>query len=160
MEKRKLGVLDVSAVGLGCMGFSHAYGAATEKNEAIHMIQEAVSVGYTFSEATEDYLRRANAVCPVAAVENRYSMMARHYEPLFPVLEELGVGLVAFSPMANGLLTGNTARIPSLTRKPTTAAQCRSSPRTAMRKTVHCSTSCTKPQTAKTQHRDRFPWHG
>ena len=29
MEKRKLGVLDVSAVGLGCMGFSHAYGAAT-----------------------------------------------------------------------------------------------------------------------------------
>lgn len=32
--------------------------------------------------------------------------MARHYEPLFPVLEELGIGLVAFSPMANGLLTG------------------------------------------------------
>ena len=51
-------------------------------------------------------VRRSNAVCPVAAVENRYSMMARHYEPLFPVLEELGVGLVAFSPMANGLLTG------------------------------------------------------
>ena len=33
-------------------------------------------------------------------------MMARHYEPLFPVLEELGIGLVAFSPMANGFLTG------------------------------------------------------
>lgn len=33
-------------------------------------------------------------------------MMVRHYEALFPVLEELGVGLVAFSPMANGLLTG------------------------------------------------------
>ena len=33
-------------------------------------------------------------------------MMARHYEALFPVLEELGVGFVAFSPMANGLLTG------------------------------------------------------
>ena len=33
-------------------------------------------------------------------------MMARHYEPVFPILEELGVGLVAFSPMANGLLTG------------------------------------------------------
>ena len=32
--------------------------------------------------------------------------MARHYEALFPVLEELGVGFVAFSPMANGLLTG------------------------------------------------------
>lgn len=32
--------------------------------------------------------------------------MARQYESLFPILEELGVGLVAFSPMANGLLTG------------------------------------------------------
>jgi aryl-alcohol dehydrogenase-like predicted oxidoreductase len=39
-------------------------------------------------------------------VENRYSMMARDYEELFPLLEELGVGLVAFSPMANGILTG------------------------------------------------------
>lgn len=58
------------------------------------------------SEATEGYLRRAHAVCPVAAIQNRYSMMARHHEALFPVLEELGVGFVAFSPMANGLLTG------------------------------------------------------
>lgn len=45
-------------------------------------------------------------MCPVTAVQNRYSMMARHYEPLFPILEELDVGLVAFSPMANGFLTG------------------------------------------------------
>ena len=42
----------------------------------------------------------------MTAVENRYSMMARQYEELFPLLEELNVGLVAFSPMANGLLTG------------------------------------------------------
>jgi aryl-alcohol dehydrogenase-like predicted oxidoreductase len=33
-------------------------------------------------------------------------MMARHHESLFPVLEELGIGFVAFSPMANGFLTG------------------------------------------------------
>ncbi|MBP2653623.1 MAG: putative oxidoreductase, aryl-alcohol dehydrogenase like protein [Firmicutes bacterium] len=33
-------------------------------------------------------------------------MMARHYEPLFPVLEELNIGFVAFSPMVNGFLTG------------------------------------------------------
>lgn len=44
-------------------------------------------------------------VCSVAAVQNRYSMMARRHETLFPVLEELGVGFVAFSPLANGLLT-------------------------------------------------------
>lgn len=42
----------------------------------------------------------------MTAVENRYSLMARWHENLFPVLEELGVGFVAFSPMANGFLTG------------------------------------------------------
>lgn len=42
----------------------------------------------------------------MTAVQNRYSMMARWHESLFPVLEELNVGFVAFSPMANGLLTG------------------------------------------------------
>ena len=219
MENRILGNgLVVSAVGLGCMGFSHAYGAPTDRKEAISMIHSAYEMGYTFfdtaevygtpedphqneeivgealrwvrdqvkivskfgirfdmsssqvnhplvpdarkevilssvegslrrlktdhidlyfqhridpavepeevagvmaeliregkilhwgiSEADEEYLRRAHAVCSVTAVENRYSMMARQYEELFPVLEELGVGLVAFSPMANGFLTG------------------------------------------------------
>ena len=42
----------------------------------------------------------------MTAVQNRYSMMARWHEALFPVLEELNVGFVAFSPMGNGLLTG------------------------------------------------------
>lgn len=219
MEKRILGKdLSVSAIGFGCMGFSHAYGAATPENDAVYMLQKAYDIGYTFfdtaevygtaddphvnevivgkalkqvrsnvqiaskfgihfdmtssrvnkplipdsrpetirasvegtlkrlqtdyidlyfqhridpsvepetvaevmnsliregkilhwgiSEATESYLRRANAVCPVTAVENRYSMMARHHASLFPVLEELGIGFVAFSPMANGLLSG------------------------------------------------------
>ena len=58
------------------------------------------------SEANEEYLRRADAVCPVAAVENRYSIMARWHKPLFPVIEELDVALAAFSPLANGFLTG------------------------------------------------------
>lgn len=219
METRILGKdLTVSAVGLGCMGFSHAYGAPTDEKETIRLLRRAFDLGYTFfdtaevygtpenphinealvgkalapvreqvviatkfglqfdfdsgkvpiplipdshpetirrsvegslrrlgmdhidiyfqhridpavepeevagvmadlikegkithwgiSEANEEYLRRAHAVCPVTAVENRYSMMARQYEGLFPVLEELGVGLVAFSPMANGFLTG------------------------------------------------------
>lgn len=219
MKTRVLGTdLTVSSIGLGCMGFSHAYGAPTEEREAVRAIRSAFDLGYTLfdtaevygtqadphanerlvgealrgirdqvqivskfgihfdetspsvnkplvpdarpetirasvegslkrldtdhidlyfqhridptvepevvagvmadliregkithwgvSEANEDYLRRAHAVCPVTAVENRYSMMARHYEALFPVLEELHIGLVAFSPMANGLLTG------------------------------------------------------
>ena len=216
MNTRTLGAdLTVSAVGLGCMGFSHAYGAPTEKKEAIRSIRAACDLGYTlfdtaetygtaadpheneklvgealkdvrnsvqivtkfgirFDETStavnkplipdsrpetirssvegslrrlqtdhidlyfqhrmdprvepeavarvmadliregkithwgisEDYLRRAHAVCPVTAVQNRYSMMARQHEALFPVLEELHIGFVAFSPMANGLLTG------------------------------------------------------
>lgn len=230
MNHRILGNdLQVSALGLGCMGFSHAYGAPMEKDEAIRMIRQAVEMGYTFfdtaeiygpqenpydnerlvgealapcrdkvkiatkfgirfdlssqqvpypivtdsspkriresvegsltrlrtdhidlyfqhridvnttpeevadvmaslikegkilhwgiSEANEDYLRRAHSVCPVTAVENRYSMMARHYEPLFPVLEELGVGLVAFSPMANGFLSGQYGKNENFDKK-------------------------------------------
>jgi len=70
------------------------------------LIREGKILHWGISETDEAYLRRAHAVCPVTAVQNRYSMMARHYEALFPTLEELGVGFVAFSPMANGLLTG------------------------------------------------------
>ena len=211
MKTRKIGDLEVSTLGLGCMGFSHAFGAQTEKTEAIKQIHSAIDIGYTFfdtaecygpyeneelvgealkpfrskvviatkfgvflengstgrpisdarpevirksvegslkrlqvdcidlyyqhridpkipaeevanvmnelfkegkikywgiSEATEEYIRKAHAVCPVTAVENRYSMMLRRYEMLFPVLEELNIGFVAFSPMANGFLTG------------------------------------------------------
>lgn len=69
------------------------------------LMQEGKILHWGLSEVDADTLRRAHAVCPVTAVQNRYSMMARWYESLFPVLEELHVGFVAFSPMANGLLT-------------------------------------------------------
>ena len=69
------------------------------------LIQEGKILHWGLSEVDADTLRRAHAVCPVTAVQNRYSMMARWYEEMFPVLEELNVGLVAFSPMANGFLT-------------------------------------------------------
>ena len=69
------------------------------------LIREGKVLRWGISETTEDYLRRAHSVCPVAAVQNRYSMMARWHEALFPTLEELGVGFMAFSPLANGLLS-------------------------------------------------------
>ncbi|CCY16231.1 oxidoreductase aldo/keto reductase family protein [Prevotella sp. CAG:755] len=69
------------------------------------LIKEGKILHWGLSEASVDYLRRAHSVCPVTAVQNRYSMMARWNESLFPVLEELGIGFVAFSPLANGLLT-------------------------------------------------------
>lgn len=70
------------------------------------LIQEGKITHWGLSEATEETIRRAHAICPVTAIQNRYSMMARWHEALFPVLEELNIGFVAFSPMANGLLTG------------------------------------------------------
>lgn len=216
MQERILGKdLKVSAIGLGCMGFTHAYGAPCDLKEAQNTLAESVEMGYTFfdtaeryigfdsegrklwneelvgkalapyrnhvqigtkcgititsdgkrvldsrpetirkslegslkrlgvdhidlyyqhrvdpavpeeevaglmadfiregkvlrwgiSEVDEENLRKAHAICPVTAIQNRYSMMARWNEKLFPVLEELNIGFVAFSPLANGFLT-------------------------------------------------------
>ena len=56
MQERILGKdLKVSAVGLGCMGFSHAYGMPAEKKEAVCRIQQAVEMGYTFFDTAEVY---------------------------------------------------------------------------------------------------------
>lgn len=70
------------------------------------LIKEGKIRYWGISEANEEYLRRAHAVCPVTAVQNRYSMLARWHENLFPVLEELHISFVAFSPLANGFLSG------------------------------------------------------
>lgn len=69
------------------------------------LIDEGKITHWGISEADEETLRRAHAVCPVTAVQNRYSMMYRDYEALFPVLEKLQIGFVAFSPLANGFLS-------------------------------------------------------
>lgn len=69
------------------------------------LIREGKITHRGLSEASGKTIRRAHAVCPVTAIQNRYSMMARWHEELFPVLEELNIGLVAFSSLANGFLT-------------------------------------------------------
>lgn len=57
MQKRKLGNsgLEVSAIGLGCMGLSYGFGAATEKQQAIAVIRTAVERGVTFFDPAEIY---------------------------------------------------------------------------------------------------------
>jgi len=57
MQKRKLGKsnLEVSALGLGCMGLSHGYGPATDRSEAIALIRAAVERGVTFFDTAEVY---------------------------------------------------------------------------------------------------------
>lgn len=55
MEKRKLGNFEVSAVGMGCMGFSHGYGKAADPQEAIKTIRTAYENGCTFFDTAEVY---------------------------------------------------------------------------------------------------------
>ena len=57
MQKRKLGnsSLEVSALGLGCMGLSHGYGPATETQQAMSLIRSAVDLGVTFFDTAEVY---------------------------------------------------------------------------------------------------------
>ncbi|EEC1176474.1 aldo/keto reductase [Salmonella enterica subsp. houtenae serovar 44:z36,[z38]:-] len=213
MQKRYLGQsgLEVSALGLGCMGLSHGYGPATDTRQAIELIRAAVERGVTFFDTAEVYgpylnedvvgealkpfrdrvviatkfgftfgddnkqqilnsrpesirkavegslkrlktevidllyqhrvdpdvpiedvagtvkeliaegkvkhfglseagaqtIRRAHAVQPVAALQSEYSMWWREPEQdILPLLEELGIGFVPFSPLGKGFLTG------------------------------------------------------
>jgi len=215
MQKRKLGSsnLEVSALGLGCMGMSFSYGAVHDKQEMIGVLRTAVERGITFFDTAEVYgpftneellgealaplrdkviiatkfgfnlnpdgspgwlglnsrperikqvaeaslkrlktdvidlfyqhrvdpavpiedvagtvkeliqegkvkhfglseagvgtIRRAHAVQPVTALQNEYSLWWRRpEEQVIPTLEELGIGLVAYSPLGKGFLTG------------------------------------------------------
>ena len=218
MKTRILGGVEVSAIGMGCMGFSHAEGAQTDIDVAAKVVRQAADMGYTFfntgwnygnvidphhnekilgkalseirhqvvisskcgvdfdyatnpdrppliydfsrakvrqsveesltrlqtdyvdfylqaridpkvspeeaadtmselikegkvlnwgvSEADEEYLRRAHAVCPISVVENNYNIINRKHESLIPFLEENHIGWVAHGPLFKGLLTG------------------------------------------------------
>lgn len=214
MEKRTLGRsgLEVSALGLGCMGFDFAYGPATDRQQAVALIRAAVERGVTLFDTAEIYgpfsneelvgealapvrdrvviatkfgfdidpatgkqrgvdsrpahirevaeaslkrlgtevidlfyqhrvdpavpiedvagtvgeliregkvrhfglseaaagtIRRAHAVQPVTAVQSEYSLWTRDPErEVLPVLEELGIGFVPYSPLGRGFLTG------------------------------------------------------
>jgi aryl-alcohol dehydrogenase-like predicted oxidoreductase len=59
------------------------------------------------SEAGEQTIRRAHAVHPISALQSEYSLWERNLEPrIIPLLRELGIGLVPFSPLGKGFLTG------------------------------------------------------
>lgn len=213
MQTRRLGRLEVSALGLGCWEMSHAYGVADEQ-ESINTIHRAIDLGITFfdtaeaygpfaneellgralagkrdrvivatkfgwriengkivgtdsrpeqirrvteeslkrlrtdwidllyqhrvdravpieevvgtmaalvaegkvrhlglSEAGEQTIRRAHAVHPICALQSEYSLWERNIEPrIVPLLRELGIGLVPFSPLGRGFLTGTAKR--------------------------------------------------
>jgi aryl-alcohol dehydrogenase-like predicted oxidoreductase len=63
------------------------------------------------SEAGENTIRRAHAVHPISALQSEYSLWERNLEPrIIPLLKELGIGLVPFSPLGRGFLTGTAKR--------------------------------------------------
>jgi len=71
------------------------------------LIQEGKVKHFGLSEAGVETIRRAHAVQPVTALQNEYSLWWRRPEDeLMPVLEELGIGLVPYSPLGRGFLTG------------------------------------------------------
>src|SRR5277367_5932908 len=71
------------------------------------LIQEGKVKHFGLSEAGVQTIRRAHAVQPVAALQNEYSLWWRRPEAeVIPTLEELGIGLVAYSPLGKGFLTG------------------------------------------------------
>lgn len=75
------------------------------------LIQEGKIRGWGQSQATENQIRRANAVTPLAAVQSEFSMMERMYEKdVIPACGELGIGFVPFSPLASGFLSGKYAK--------------------------------------------------
>lgn len=212
MQKRNLGIqgLEVSAIGLGCMGISFSYYPFPEKKDAINLLQKSVEFGVNFFDTAEVYgpytneeivgealaplrdkviiatkfgfniqdgkmsgvnsrpeqirkavegslkrlrtdvidllyqhrvdpnvpiedvagavkdliiegkvkyfglseagaqtIRKAHAVQPITALQSEYSLWTRQHEKeIIPTLEELGIGLVAFSPLGKGFLTG------------------------------------------------------
>jgi aryl-alcohol dehydrogenase-like predicted oxidoreductase len=66
---------------------------------------------FGLSEAGEATIRRAHTVQPVSALQSEYSLWERNLEAqLIPILRELGIGLVPFSPLGRGFLTGNAKR--------------------------------------------------
>lgn len=74
-------------------------------------VQDLIAEGkvrwFGISEASADSIRRAHAVQPVAALQSEYSLWTREPEAeVIPTLEELGIGLVPYSPLGKGFLTG------------------------------------------------------
>jgi len=74
-------------------------------------VREGKILGWGLSQATEDEIRRANAVTPLTALQSEYSIMERMFEKdVIPTCEELGIGFVPFSPLAGGFLAGKITK--------------------------------------------------
>ena len=96
--------------------YAHYLDPATPVEETVGAMAEAVKQGKVrylgLSNASADEVRRAHAVHPISAVQYEYSLWRREPETeLFPTLRELGIALVAWSPLGGGFLTGKVDKL-------------------------------------------------
>ena len=91
--------------------YQHRVDSSVPIEETVGAMKELVAAGKVrfigLSEAGAATIRRAHAVHPVSALQSEYSLVSRDLEDdVLPVLRELGIGLVAYSPLGRGMLTG------------------------------------------------------
>jgi aryl-alcohol dehydrogenase-like predicted oxidoreductase len=94
--------------------YQHRVDPQVPMEDVAEAVKELIAAGkvryFGLSEAGTQSIRRAHAVQPVAALQSEYSLWTREPEAeILPVLEELGIGLVPFSPLGKGFLTGTIA---------------------------------------------------
>ncbi|MCX4095849.1 aldo/keto reductase [Nocardia sp. alder85J] len=99
--------------------YQHRVDPATPIEDTIGALAELVAAGKIryigLSEAGVRTIRRAHAVHPITAVQSEYSLWTRDSEPeRLPLLRELGIGFVAYSPLGRGFLTGAIRSVDSL----------------------------------------------
>jgi aryl-alcohol dehydrogenase-like predicted oxidoreductase len=99
--------------------YQHRVDPATPIEETVGVLSELVNEGKVktigLSEAAPETIRRAHAVHPLAAVQTEYSLWTRDPEAeILPVVRELGIGFVAYSPLGRGFLTGQIRSVDQL----------------------------------------------
>lgn len=104
---RRLGVEHIDVL------YQHRVDPEVPIEEVAGTVKEFIDAGtvkyFGLSEVGPETIRRAHAVQPVSVLQTEYSLFEREVESLFPVLSELGIGFVPYSPLGRGFLTG-TAR--------------------------------------------------
>ncbi len=95
--------------------YQHRVDSVVPIEETVGAMSDLVKEGKVrflgLSEAGEDTIRRAHATHPITAMQSEYSLWERNLESrIIPVLRELGIGLVPFSPLGRGFLTGAAKR--------------------------------------------------
>jgi aryl-alcohol dehydrogenase-like predicted oxidoreductase len=95
--------------------YQHRVDPGTPIEETVGALAELVEQGKVrhigLSEAWTDTIRRAHATHPITALQSEYSLFTRDQEAILPLLRELGIGLVPYSPLGRGFLTGQIRSI-------------------------------------------------